>query len=148
MRITRSIGDLRDQLDGPRRAGRRIGLVPTMGALHEGHLSLIRMARADCDVVLVTLFVNPAQFDDPADLGAYPRDEGRDADLAREAGTDILFAPPTEAIYPPGFATSVRVAGITEPLEGASRGQAHFDGVATVVTKLLNIVQPDVAYLR
>jgi pantoate--beta-alanine ligase len=146
MRIFRSIPDLREHLDRPRRAGRRIGLVPTMGALHEGHLSLIRMARADCDVVVVTLFVNPAQFDDPADLGAYPRDEGRDADLAREAGADALFAPPTEAIYPPGFATSVHVAGITAPLEGASRGQAHFDGVATVVTKLFNIAGPDVAY--
>jgi len=146
MKIVRSIAGLREQLDGPRRSGQRIGLVPTMGALHEGHLSLIRLARAGCDVVVVTLFVNPTQFDDAADLDAYPRDEERDAKLADEAGADVLFAPPAEAIYPPSFATTVRVAGITAPLEGESRGVAHFDGVATVVTKLFNIAQPDVAY--
>jgi pantoate--beta-alanine ligase len=142
----RSIADLRARLDAPRRAGRRIGLVPTMGALHAGHLSLIAMARASCDVVVVTLFVNPAQFDDAADLRAYPRDEERDARLAREAGADLLFAPPAGEIYPPGFATTVAVAGVTGPLEGASRGAEHFAGVATVVTKLLNIAQPHVAF--
>ena len=146
MKTVRSIAELRELLNGPRRDGRRIGLVPTMGALHDGHLSLIRMARSDCDVVVTTLFVNPAQFDDAADLRAYPRDEGHDADIAEQAGADILFAPSAEAIYPPGFATTVGVAGITAPLEGESRGQAHFDGVATVVTKLFNIAQPDVAY--
>ncbi|MGI9100422.1 MAG: pantoate--beta-alanine ligase, partial [Solirubrobacteraceae bacterium] len=94
----------------------------------------------------VTLFVNPAQFDDADDLRAYPRDEARDASLARAAGADLLFAPPAESIYPPGFATTVTVAGVSEPLEGESRGVEHFAGVATVVCKLLNIAQPDVAF--
>jgi pantoate--beta-alanine ligase len=146
MKMARSIADLRAQLDAPRRAGRVIGLVPTMGALHEGHLSLIAMARASCDVVVVTLFVNPTQFDDAADLDAYQRDEARDAGVAREAGADVLFAPPPAEIYPPGFATTVAVEGIAQPLEGQSRGAQHFAGVATVVTKLLNIAQPDVAF--
>jgi pantoate--beta-alanine ligase len=146
MRTVRTIAELRSVLDAPRRAGRRIGLVPTMGALHEGHLSLIRRARASCDVVVMTLFVNPSQFDEASDLGAYPRDEARDARLARDAGADLLFAPPTAEIYPPGFATTVRVADVTEPLEGEVRGAEHFAGVATVVTKLLNIAQPDVAF--
>jgi pantoate--beta-alanine ligase len=123
-----------------------IGLVPTMGALHDGHLSLIALARERCDVVVVTLFVNPAQFDDAGDLRAYPRDEARDAALAREAGADVLFAPAVEAIYPPGFATTVSVGGVAGPLEGESRGPEHFAGVATVVCKLLNIAQPDIAF--
>jgi pantoate--beta-alanine ligase len=130
----------------PRRQERTIGLVPTMGALHEGHLSLIRRAREECDEVVVSLFVNPAQFDETADLQAYPRDEQTDAALAAEAGADFLYAPPVEEVYPAGFATTVRVSGISEPLEGEQRGTAHFDGVATVVTKLLNVVGPDVAY--
>ncbi len=146
MRTVRTIAELRAVLDGPRRAGRRIGLVPTMGALHEGHLSLIRRARASCDVVVMTLFVNPSQFDEAADLGAYPRDEERDARLAAEAGADLLFAPPADEIYPPGFATSVRVGGVSEQLEGEVRGVEHFAGVATVVTKLLNIARPEVAF--
>ncbi len=146
MRTVRTIAELRAALDGQRRAGGRIGLVPTMGALHEGHLSLIRRARGACDVVVMTLFVNPAQFDEAADLGAYPRDEARDARLARDAGVDLLFAPPATEIYPRGFATSVRVAAVTEPLEGEVRGAEHFAGVATVVTKLFNIAQPDVAF--
>ncbi|MEY2512791.1 MAG: pantoate--beta-alanine ligase [bacterium] len=146
MRIVRSIADLREQLDGPRRAGRVIGLVPTMGALHDGHLSLIRLARRSCDVVVVTLFVNPAQFDDAGDLHAYPRDERRDARLAREAGADVLFAPPAAEIYPPGFATTITVGGVSGPLEGESRGPEHFAGVATVVCKLFNIARPDVAF--
>jgi pantoate--beta-alanine ligase len=146
MRTLRSVADLRAQLDEPRRAGRSIGLVPTMGALHEGHESLIRRARADTDVVVVSLFVNPVQFDDPADLRAYPRDEARDARLAERAGADVLFAPPTDEVYPPGFATTVRVGAVAEPLEGRSRGAQHFAGVATVVAKLLNMVGPDVAY--
>ena len=146
MRTLRTIAELRAALAAPRRAGDTIGLVPTMGALHEGHLSLIRQARAACDVVVVTLFVNPAQFDEASDLDAYPRDEQRDARLAEQEGADVLFAPAPEEIYPPGFATSVRVGAVTEPLEGESRGAEHFAGVATVVAKLLNIAQPDVAY--
>jgi pantoate--beta-alanine ligase len=146
MKTIRTIADLRAALNGPRRAGRSIGLVPTMGALHEGHLSLIRRARAACDEVVVTLFVNPAQFNESADLAAYPRDERRDAALAAEAGADVLFAPSAGEIYPRGFATTISVDEISAPLEGAERGPAHFAGVATVVTKLLNIAQPDVAY--
>jgi pantoate--beta-alanine ligase len=146
MKMIRAIPALRAELIEPRRAGVIIGLVPTMGAFHEGHLSLMRRARADCDVVVVSLFVNPTQFNDPADLTAYPRDPERDAALAAEIGVDYLFAPAAEDIYRPGFATTVSVGGITETLEGAYRGRAHFDGVTTVVTKLFNIVGPDVAY--
>jgi len=124
-----------------------VGLVPTMGALHDGHLALVRAAREQCRTVVVSLFVNPAQFDDTADLAAYPRDEQRDAELAQAAGADLLFAPPVDEVYPDGFATTVSVSGpITGTLEGEQRGRAHFDGVATVVTKLLNMVGPDVAY--
>ena len=146
MRTLRTVAELRAALAPARRAGRSIGLVPTMGALHDGHLSLIATARATTDVVVVSLFVNPAQFDDAADLRAYPRDEARDARLAAEAGADVLFAPPAAEVYPPGFATSVRVNGITAPLEGESRGEEHFAGVATVVAKLLNMARPDVAF--
>ena len=146
MNVIHSVAELRAALREPRRSGWTIGLVPTMGAFHEGHLSLMRRARRDCDVVVVSLFVNPAQFDDPADLERYPRDRARDEALAAEIGVDHLFAPDVKEVYPPGFATSVSVAGITETLEGAHRGRAHFDGVATVVTKLFNIVGPDVAY--
>ena len=146
MKTLRTVAELRAALNGPRRAGRSIGLVPTMGALHEGHISLIRRARATCDEVVVTLFVNPTQFDESADLAAYPRDEGRDATLAAEAGADILFAPPASEVYPRGFATTVTVDELSAPLEGAHRGAAHFAGVATVVTKLLNMAQPDVAF--
>jgi pantoate--beta-alanine ligase len=142
----RTVADLRASLRPERLAERTIGLVPTMGALHEGHLSLIRRARATCDVVVVSLFVNPAQFDDAGDLAAYPRDEERDAALAAEAGADLLFAPFLDEVYPPGFATTVHVEGLTATLEGAHRGVAHFDAVATVVTKLLNMVAPDVAF--
>jgi pantoate--beta-alanine ligase len=140
------ISEVRAALAEPRKADRTIGLVPTMGAFHEGHLSLMRRARAECDVVVVSLFVNPTQFNERADLDAYPRDEARDLALAEREGVDLLFVPGAAEIYPPGFATTVTVAGITEPLEGAARGRTHFDGVATVVTKLLNIVGPDVAY--
>jgi len=145
VRTLRTASEVRAALAGPRREGRAIGLVPTMGALHEGHLALIRAARAGCDEVVVSLFVNPAQFNEAADLAAYPRDEARDAALAAEAGADLLFAPPVDEIYPPGFATTLHVGGVSEPLEGAHR-PGHFDGVATVVTKLLTIVAPDVAY--
>ena len=146
MRIVRAVADLRAALLEPRRAGRAIGLVPTMGALHEGHLSLVRAARGENDVVVVSLFVNPAQFNEAGDLAAYPRDEAADARKAEDAGADVLFAPPVEEVYPPGFATTVRVSGLAEPLEGEHRGTGHFEGVATVVAKLLNMAQPDVAY--
>ncbi|HEY2217587.1 MAG TPA: pantoate--beta-alanine ligase [Solirubrobacteraceae bacterium] len=146
MRTVRAVDELRSELAPARREGRTIGLVPTMGALHEGHLSLIGRARRECDVVVVSLFVNPAQFDEHADLERYPRDERRDAQLASDAGTDILFAPPVDEVYPPGFATSVEVLGITDRLEGVSRGAEHFRGVSTVVAKLLGMTLPDVAY--
>ena len=123
-----------------------IGLVPTMGALHEGHLSLLRRAREDTDVVVMSLFVNPTQFNDTNDLAAYPRDEQRDLSLAEQEGVDYVFAPSVDGLYPPGFATTVGVARVTERLEGVHRGREHFDGVTTVVTKLFNIVAPDVAY--
>jgi pantoate--beta-alanine ligase len=142
----RTVADVRAAVQKARSNGASIGLVPTMGALHEGHLSLMRRAREQCDLVVVSLFVNPAQFNEQADLDGYPRDEDRDAALAAEAGADYLFAPPVEQVYPPGFATTVSVAGVTEVLEGASRGRGHFDGVTTVVAKLFNIVLPDAAY--
>ncbi|MGD0981382.1 MAG: pantoate--beta-alanine ligase [Solirubrobacteraceae bacterium] len=126
--------------------GELVGLVPTMGALHDGHLSLLQAARQQCDVVVMSLFVNPAQFAAGEDLESYPRDEAADAELARMAGVDLLFAPSVEEMYPPGFATSVIVRGLSETLEGAERGAGHFEGVATVVTKLFNIVAPDVAF--
>jgi pantoate--beta-alanine ligase len=147
VRILRTIPGIRSALRPARRADRAIGLVPTMGALHEGHLSLIRAAREETHEVVMSLFVNPSQFDDADDLAAYPQDEDRDVELAREAGVDILFAPPPRLMYPPGFSTQVRVDGaLTETLEGAHRGPEHFHGVTTVVTKLLNIIQPDVAF--
>jgi pantoate--beta-alanine ligase len=146
MRTMRAVIELRAALAPHRRAGATIGLVPTMGALHEGHLSLIRRARAHCDVVVVSLFVNPAQFDERADLERYPRSERHDGELAAAAGTDVLFAPSVDEIYPPGFATSVEVLGVTDRLEGEIRGAEHFRGVSTVVTKLLCMAQPDVAY--
>jgi pantoate--beta-alanine ligase len=146
VKIARTIAELRDAVRSARAAGKRIGLVPTMGAFHEGHLALMRRAHAATDFVVVSLFVNPTQFNDPADLARYPRDEARDAELAGSAGADLLFAPTAEDVYPPGFATTVEVARLSAPLEGAMRGPAHFRGVATVVTKLLNMVQPDDAF--
>ena len=147
MRIVRSVADLRAALRAPRLQERSIGLVPTMGALHDGHLSLVERARRECDEVVVSLFVNPRQFNDAADLAAYPRDEDRDARLAAEAGATLLFAPAVDEVYPDGFSTTVTVRGpLTETLEGEHRGREHFDGVATVVVKLLNMAQPDVAF--
>jgi pantoate--beta-alanine ligase len=146
MQTIRSVADVRAALAGPRRAGRVIGLVPTMGAFHEGHLSLMRQARRRCDVVVVWLFVNPTQFNDTADLAVYPRDEERDAAQAADLGVDYLFAPPVDEVYPDGFATTVSISGLTEDLEGASRGRGHFDGVTTVVAKMLNMVGPDIAF--
>lgn len=143
--VVRTVAELRAAL-GPARAG-STGFVPTMGALHEGHLSLVRAARAENDTVLLSIFVNPTQFTEAADLDAYPRVEDADVALAASAGVDIVFAPSAAEMYPAGFATTVRVAGaLTETLEGAVRGRAHFDGVATVVTKLLLAAQPDTAY--
>jgi pantoate--beta-alanine ligase len=146
MRTVRTVAELRAALAPARRDGRTIGLVPTMGALHNGHLSLVTRAREQCDVVVVSLFVNPAQFNERADLERYPHDERRDAELAAAAGADVLFAPSVEEVYPSGFATTVEVLGVTERLEGAARGAAHFRGVSTVVTKLLCMALPDVAY--
>jgi pantoate--beta-alanine ligase len=146
MKTVRTVAELRAALRGVRRSGRSIGLVPTMGALHDGHVALIRQAREDSDVVVVSLFVNPAQFNDPGDLSAYPRDEQRDGFLLADLGVDLLFAPPVTEVYPAGFATTVTVSGVTERLEGRYRGREHFDGVTTVVTKLFNMAAPDVAY--
>jgi pantoate--beta-alanine ligase len=148
MNTVRTVRELRAALSEPRRAGRSIGLVPTMGAFHDGHLELMRRARAENEVVVVSLFVNPAQFGPSEDLETYPRDEARDAAQAAELGVDVLFAPPVEEVYPAGFSTTVSVAGLTEVLDGdtAQRGAEHFHGVTTVVTKLLNMAQPDAAY--
>jgi pantoate--beta-alanine ligase len=148
MRTVRTVAELREALAASRREGRRIGLVPTMGFFHEGHLSLMRRAREDCDIVVVSLFVNPTQFGPGEDLDAYPRDERRDASLAEAEGVDVLFAPGPDEVYPRGFNTRVEVLELTEVLDGdpAHRGPEHFAGVATVVTKLFNMAQPDVAY--
>jgi len=146
MRTVRTVEGLRAVLAAARRGDRAIGLVPTMGALHEGHLSLIRHARRQCDVVVVSVFVNPSQFNEHADLERYPRDEVRDAELASAAGADVLFAPAVEEVYPTGFATSVEVVGVSGRLEGVARGAEHFRGVATVVAKLFGMALPDVAY--
>jgi pantoate--beta-alanine ligase len=150
MRTVRTVAELRERIgrrtpaDGGSHAG-PVGLVPTMGYLHDGHLSLIRQASEECDTVVVSLFVNPKQFGPNEDLAAYPRDEARDARLAEEAGADLLFAPAPDEVYPPGFATTVEVAGLTDVMCGAAR-PGHFAGVTTVVTKLFNMVQPGVAY--
>ena len=136
-------------LEPDRRAGSTIGLVPTMGCLHEGHLSLLRAARTECDTVVMSLFVNPTQFGPGEDLDRYPRDEERDLRLAGEAGADLVYAPPVTEIYPEGFATTVEVGGnLTSVLDGDPdrRGPEHFRGVTTVVAKLFNSVGPDVAY--
>jgi pantoate--beta-alanine ligase len=146
MVTVRTVAELRAALGPHRRAGRTIGLVPTMGAFHEGHLELMRAARRAADVVVVSLFVNPAQFGEAGDLERYPRDEAADAAQAEAEGVAVLFAPAVGEVYPPGFATTVRVHGVTEPLEGEARGPEHFEGVATVVLKLLNMAQPDVAF--
>jgi pantoate--beta-alanine ligase len=146
--FVRAKEELRARLAEARDADRSIGLVPTMGFLHEGHLSLLREARAECDVVVMSLFVNPAQFGPGEDLDRYPRNEERDVELAAEEGVDLIYAPPVEEVYPEGFATKVEVEGLTEVLCGdpARRGPEHFRGVTTVVAKLFNTVQPDVAY--
>jgi pantoate--beta-alanine ligase len=144
MKVVRTVADARAAV-AVAREGQRVGLVPTMGAYHAGHLSLFAAAREECDLVVVSLFVNPAQFGERADLAAYPRDEGRDFAAAEEAGADILFAPPAEEVYPPGFQTWIDVTELGSILEGAFR-RGHFRGVATICLKLFNIVRPDVAY--
>src|SRR3954466_2160969 len=146
MRTIRTVAEMRAWLGNARDRNRSVGLVPTMGAFHAGHHSLMRAACDEMDEVVVSLFVNPAQFNDPNDLAAYPRSEDNDAVEAAELGVDVLFAPPVSEIYPEGFATTVSVAGLSEVLEGAERGPGHFAGVCTVVCKLLNVVSPDVAY--
>jgi pantoate--beta-alanine ligase len=148
VRTVRTVAELREALAAERAAGRGIALVPTMGYFHEGHLSLMRQARDQSDVVVVSLFVNPAQFGPGEDLDTYPRDEARDAELADAEGVDYLFAPASDEVYPPGFDTAVAVGGLTEVLDGdpVQRGADHFHGVTTVVTKLLNMVQPDAAW--
>jgi pantoate--beta-alanine ligase len=143
MRTVRTVADVRAAVKA---APGPVGLVPTMGALHDGHLALVRAAREQCETVVVSLFVNPTQFNEGSDLAAYPRNEERDAQLAAQAGADVLFAPPVDEVYPDGFATTIRVGALTSQLEGEHRGPEHFEGVATVVTKLFNIVGPDVAY--
>ena len=148
MRTVHAVRELRAALSPERRAGHSIGLVPTMGAFHEGHLALMRRARDEADVVVVSVFVNPTQFAAGEDFDAYPRHMQRDAGLAQDAGVDVLFTPPPQEVYPEGFDTGVRVRGLSEVLCGdpRRRGPEHFDGVTTVVAKLFNMVQPDIAY--
>ena len=145
MRVLTTVEALREALRPERAAQRTVGLVPTMGSFHDGHLALMRAARAASDVVVVSLFVNPAQFGPNEDLAAYPRDFDRDRDLAAAEGVDLLFAPDVSEVYPDGFDTRVEVGGVTGTLEGESR-PGHFAGVTTVVTKLFNMVGPDVAW--
>jgi pantoate--beta-alanine ligase len=142
VKIVRTIEELRRELGS---SARPIGLVPTMGAFHEGHLSLFRAARTECETVVVSLFVNPAQFGDDRDLAAYPRDEAADERVADAAGVDLLFVPTADTIYPDGFQTWVDVERLGAKLEGMHR-PGHFRGVATICVKLFNIVRPDFAY--
>ncbi|MCA9088094.1 MAG: pantoate--beta-alanine ligase [Planctomycetaceae bacterium] len=144
MYVTTSIDDVRQHVKSARGAGKRIGCVPTMGALHEGHLSLVKECQRFCDFVCVTIFVNPTQFAPNEDLAKYPRPIEADLHACREAGVNLVFMPDNDELYPPNFQTWVTVSEITQPLEGAHR-PTHFRGVTTVVAKLLNIVQPDVA---
>jgi pantoate--beta-alanine ligase len=148
-RVLRGGDELRAALAPARRQGLSIGLVPTMGFLHDGHVSLLSAAHAECDVVVMSLFVNPTQFAPGEDLDRYPRDEARDLELAGAAGVDLVFAPAVDELYPEGFASHVEVKGqLTGVLDGDAdrRGSSHFRGVTTVVAKLFNIVGPDVAY--
>ena len=142
--IVRTVADLRAAVAGWRREGLSVGFVPTMGALHEGHLSLVRLALSRADRVVASIFVNPTQFGPEEDLAAYPRDEAGDAGKLAGAGCHLLFAPSPAEMYPPGAATLVTVSGVSEPLDGQAR-PGHFAGVATVVAKLLNQARPDVA---
>ena len=143
--LIHTVADLRQHVAGWKSAGQTVGLVPTMGALHAGHLSLVRAARAACDRVIVTIFVNPTQFNSAQDLASYPRTEAADAALLAPLGVDVIFAPPPDQVYPTGFASQITVSGVADPLEGALR-PGHFAGVATVVAKLFGMTQADRAY--
>jgi len=143
--LVASVAQLRDELGAVRRAGKKIGLVPTMGALHEGHLSLVRAAEAECDYTVVSIYVNPSQFGPSEDFAQYPRTLEKDLALLAGCRTDVVFAPSNEEVYPPEHATWVEPGPLAETLEGASR-PGHFRGVATIVLKLLGMVQPDAAY--
>ena len=145
MKVEREAAALREAIASERRNGRSIGFVPTMGALHEGHVSLLRAARAGNDVVVLSIFVNPLQFGAGEDLSAYPRDEAGDLDAAENAGVDLVFVPSASEMFPPERSTFVSVGAVSEPLEGMAR-PGHFDGVATVVAKLFNLIQPDRVY--
>jgi pantoate--beta-alanine ligase len=143
--IARTIADLRRHIAAWRKDDERVGLVPTMGALHQGHMALVRAARVECARVVASIFVNPKQFAPTEDLGSYPRREAADLNMLRSAGVDLVFIPALHEMYPPDFATLVQVSGLTEGLCGAHRA-GHFDGVTTVVTKLLIQALPDIAY--
>ena len=144
LQIVRTVADLRKTVNDWRSAGLRVALVPTMGALHQGHLSLVEAARARADRVVASIFVNPKQFGPNEDLSRYPRQEEKDAQMLEGAGCDVLFLPTVEEMYPEGFATNISVSGVSSGLCGDDR-PGHFDGVATVVTKLLNMARPDIA---
>ncbi len=147
MIIARTVAELRSHVSALRQQGKTLGFVPTMGALHAGHLQLVRHARAECDAVVMSIFVNPTQFDDPSDLTAYPRDEQTDLRLAAKVGVGVAFLPDVAEVYPPGFTARVALGGpLVESFEGADRGAAHFAGVTTVVSKLFHMVAPDRAY--
>ena len=145
MKIFSTIIEARTECRRARADGKRLGLVPTMGALHEGHLSLVRAAKAQCDTVAVSLFVNPTQFGPTEDLAKYPRPFERDRELLEKEGVAILFAPPVDEMYPKGEVTRVVVEGLSEKLDGRSR-PGHFRGVTTVVSKLFHIIEPDIAF--
>jgi pantoate--beta-alanine ligase len=145
LEIVRTVADLRKHVALWRKGEVRVGLVPTMGALHQGHMALVEAARAECDRIVASIFVNPKQFAPTDDLGSYPRREAADLEMLRSAGVDLVFIPALDEMYPPDFATLVRVSGLTEGLCGAHRA-GHFDGVTTVVTKLLIQALPDIAY--
>src|SRR3954471_19264504 len=141
--VVRSVAALRATLRPLRRSGQRIGLVPTMGALHQGHLELVKAARRHADFVVATIFINPLQFNPAEDLDAYPRDEATDLNLLAATGADLVFAPSVAEMYPEGFSTEIKIAGLTRHLDGPTR-PGHFEGVATVVAKLFNQAQPDI----
>jgi pantoate--beta-alanine ligase len=145
MRICNTIEDMRAASRAARNAGKRLGFVPTMGALHEGHLSLVRAAKASCDAVAASIFVNPTQFGPTEDLAKYPRSFERDRELLEKEGVELLFAPSVEEMYPSGAVTWVTVEGLSAKLDGRSR-PGHFRGVTTVVAKLFHIVEPDAAF--
>ena len=145
MNVTGTIAEVREHVAAARARGRSVHLVPTMGALHGGHLSLVRAARGQDRFVVVSIFVNPTQFSPGEDFAKYPRPVEEDLAICRDSGVDLVFLPSVDEMYPPGSCTTVHVAGLTEPLCGAHR-PGHFDGVTTVVAKLFNIVQPDAAY--